>query len=97
MLRQSLKNLPSGANAFSFKTFVISYDNRISETKGDTAEYWFTGLTLLFLSKDGYVKQMISAKKGQLNFSIAHNDLCEQSGLVEKLGRYRLGHPVPAA
>ncbi len=74
VLRQSLKSLPSGANAFSFKTFILAYDNRIVEKRGKREEYWFTGLTLLF-TKNERVTQMICAKKGKLKFSMARNKI----------------------
>ena len=68
VLTESLQNLPSGANAFSFKTFSLAYEQRIEVVNPEKDEFWFKGLTLLFTNNQK-VTQLISAKNGQLSFS----------------------------
>ena len=68
VLKETLQNLPSGSNAFSFKTFSLAYDQRVEDENAKKQEFRFVGLTLLF-TKDENVTQMIRAKEGQLTFS----------------------------
>ncbi|MCD4656313.1 MAG: LptF/LptG family permease [Planctomycetes bacterium] len=68
VLTESLQNLPSGANAFSFKTFSLAYEERKELENAKKDEFWFEGLTLLFTNNQK-VTQLISAKNGQLSFS----------------------------
>ena len=68
VLKETLQNLPSGSNAFSFKTFSLAYDQRVEDKNSENDQFRFEGLTLLF-KKDQKVTQMIRAKEGQLSFS----------------------------